>query len=93
MYTVVMRRIFYIDASNTIKEFDTVEDVDISVLGFGQDNNGEVYVTGTSNFASSDSGKLYKIIPPVETPTPPADNDDLCFPIKAFNSKIAVVCL
>ncbi len=92
----VSKRIFYADTiDEIIRELDIVEGVDISILGFGQDLDNEIYVLGSTDlFGSYTSGKLYKIIPFVE-PTPPvvSENDDLCFPIKTSNSKIAVICL
>lgn len=86
------KRLFYREGFDTIRELDVVEGVDIFINGFGQDTRGEVYVMGnTTAFPFGTTGKLYKIIAPRTTPE--IIDDDMCFPIKAMNQKMAVICL
>ena len=61
-------RLFYLDATNSIQEFDLLDGpLNRSLLGFGQDGDGEVYVmanaTGTPFGVT---GEVLRIDPPLE---------------------------
>jgi len=80
----LFNRIFYVENGNTvIREFAVQGGVNFLIYGFGQDSDGEMYVMGNS-------GELKKLVPATSAPN---DSDELCFPIKASNDQIAVVCL
>ena len=72
---------------NQIKEMRVQGGLNLFINGFGQDQQGEVYVLGnTSGTPSGNSGALLKIIAPTE-------DDAFCFPIKSGTAKVAVICL
>ena len=56
-------RLFYINNEGTISEFQDVDTIDVgAVLGFGQDNQGELYVmANATGLPSGTSGTAYKI--------------------------------
>ncbi len=60
-------RLFYLDGDDTMMEFDLAGGaVNRSVLGFGQDAAGEVYVLGNSTGVPfGDTGEVYRIDPPL----------------------------
>lgn len=80
----LFNRIFYTENGNTIiREFDVQGGVDFLIYGFGQDADGEMYVMG-------DSGELKKLVPASnDLPV----SDEFCFPVKAANNQVAVICL
>ena len=83
------KRLFYLDPNNQIKELQTDIDVDFFVTGFAQDHDNALYVISNNVFTpTGNGGKLYKIA----TKPEPVD-DELCFPIKAANGSVAVICL
>ena len=57
-------RLFYLDASNTIKEFELVGQIDFghTLMGFGQDSAGELYVLGNdTGIPSGSTGFVMRI--------------------------------
>ncbi len=60
-------RLLYLDGDDTMREFDLAGGaVNRSVLGFGQDADGEVYVLGNSTGVPfGDTGEVYRIDPPL----------------------------
>ena len=76
-------RIFYTTNFNTIiREFAVQGGINFSIFGFGQDADGEMYVLGSS-------GELNKLVPATNN----SSDDELCFPIKAANNNVVVICL
>ncbi len=61
-------RVFYLDATNAIQEFDLLDGpLNRSVLGFGQDGDGEVYVMANSTGTPFDTtGEVLRIDPPLD---------------------------
>ena len=85
-FTQPLGRLFYQDG-NAIKELNVQGGLNLFVNGFGQDQDGELYVLGnTTGTPSGMSGVLLKIVNP-------SIEDDICFPIKLANAKATVICL
>ena len=80
--------LFYVNEDDELRELDLVSPPGVHVTGFGRDDNGEVYVVGSTGIGvlAAGQGSLLKIIP-VET------EEDICFPIKAANGAVPVICL
>ncbi len=80
-------RLFLVNSGDQLQELRTDRPAGVHVTGFGQDNEGELYVVGNQGFRVTDTGlgSLQKIVP--------VDDDELCLPIKTSGGAIAVVCL
>lgn len=81
-------RLFYSDDMQTIREFKIRGQADLGLFlnGFGQDQNGELYIVGNTTGTPTDTtGVLRKIVQPGES--------DMCFPVAAGQGRMAVVCL
>jgi len=80
----LFNRIFYVENNNTVvREFAVQGGVNFLIYGFGQDTDGEMYVMGSS-------GELKKMVSATSAPN---NDDEFCFPIKASNDQVAVICL
>jgi len=81
-------RLLYSDDFNRIQELRIAgqNGTGLFVTGFGQDANGEMYIVGNKTGSpTGETGVLQKIVVPVE--------EGLCFPVKAADQKIAVICI
>lgn len=80
-------RLFFIDSSEQLNELDLVSPPNIHVTGFGRDSDGEVYVVGATGFSVNDQGQgsLLKLAP--------ANEEEICVPIKSQNQNVAIICL
>ena len=76
------QRLYYIDANGQIRRFITASTPNF-IAGFGEDHDNELYV-----LARGATGALQKLV------SSDLDvGDELCVPIKASNSSIALICL
>jgi len=76
-------RLFYIDQSQTMREFRYEQSITSSITAIGRDNQGELYFVGGGS-----NGVLTKII----AGTGESDGS-LCVPIKASNGNVTLICL
>ncbi|MEE9446985.1 MAG: PQQ-dependent sugar dehydrogenase [Arenicellales bacterium] len=80
-------RLFYSLDKQNFFEFDTGEELNMFVNGFGYDTFGEHYVVGnTTGTPTGNTGVLRKFV--VAT-----DDDTLCFPVKTQQGKVVLICL
>ena len=79
-------RVFYIDQSDQLREFQADSPPNIHVTGFGRDSQGELYIVGSQGFrVTDDSGFLKKIVPVQQ-------DDEVCLPILATNGNVSLIC-
>jgi len=71
--------LYYLDQNNNIRRF-RINTSTTFIGGFGEDHNSELYVLSRS------LGALQKLVPDEV-------NDDICFPVRAANGSVSVVCL
>jgi len=82
-------RLFYLNEQDQILEFNTPAPIGMYITAVGKDNQNELYIVGSeSTRVNSPTGVLKKIVP-FETSQ---DQGDLCFPVVARNSNVAVIC-
>ena len=87
-FGVPLGRLFYSTDFANIQELGVAgqNGVGLFITGFGQDNQGELYVLGnTTGSPTGSTGVLQKIVVAVE--------EESCFPIPVKNGRVAVVCL
>jgi hypothetical protein len=78
-------RLFYLDANNSMREFNYEAPLDIYLTAIGADQSGELYVVGSADFNPlGNSGVLIKVS---------SGDDTFCLPIRASNGNITTVCL
>jgi len=62
-------RLFYLNASNDIRELDRADSFTDFVLGWGQDANGEIYLlANATGIPFGSSGIVYRVSPPLTNP-------------------------
>lgn len=77
-------RLFVVDVNNTLRELRLEQALAMHVTGFGKGADNELYVVGSPDFVvTADTGSLKKIVPA----------QSICFPIKALNQALAIICL
>ena len=81
------KRLFYLDANNVIREFRMNEGIDFLIAGLGEDQNNELYLLGRDQFGPVGTTGVLKKIRFSEL------DENFCFPIKAKNGAVAVICL
>jgi len=83
-------RLFYSQDRSTINEFRLAGQpaTNLVITGFGQDQQGEVYVLGRPS-GDLTTGMLQKIVPAEES----TEDEQLCFPVVANNGSAAIICL
>lgn len=90
IFADVTGRLFFSQDRSNINEFRLAgqSSVGLFITGFGQDQQGEVYVLGRPSDDLT-TGVLQKITPAVEPP----EDDQLCLPIRASNGRVSLICL
>lgn len=92
----VSKRLFMLNDNANIVELTVQGEQNLLIAAFAQDQQGELYLLGSSEFGTANStGVLQKIELPETTM---GNNDELCLPIKASSSNgerpnFAIVCL
>ena len=88
-FTAPNGRLFYVDSSGTLREFQYMQKPQLFISAVSRDNAGELYVVGSQSLSpASNSGELKRLVFGEVT-----EVDELCVPIHGINGKVALICL